>query len=334
MNREGKINTSPGLNECGLFFQTKQVYTTPRQMKTRATHILIALIVGVAIVIALFSHQQRDSENLRKTAGTIPSALEQEKGISEEHKGKLKLFILSGQSNMSGKGGLAPWTQQTNPNIYMFGNDYRWKLAVEPVDSPVGQIDKVSEDEGVGSGPSLAFASALLEKYPNMVIGLIPCARSGTSIDEWRRNLSVDSLYGSCLKRARIASRMGEISGLLFFQGEQDALDPLAYPNAMPHPENWGSEFKTFVESWRSDLNLPELPVVFAQIGQQKMPMDLPNWKVVQEQQRAVQLPFCEMITTDDLELKDELHFATKSYQIIGERFAAAYLKIMEEHVP
>jgi hypothetical protein len=36
------------------------------------------------------------------------------------------------------------------------------------------------------------------------------------------------------------------------------------------------------------------------------------------------------MITTDDLAQKDdEAHFTTKSYQIIGERFAKAYLEII-----
>lgn len=35
---------------------------------------------------------------------------------------------------------------ETNPQIYLFGNDYLWKLAKELVDDPTNQVDKVSED--------------------------------------------------------------------------------------------------------------------------------------------------------------------------------------------
>ena len=37
------------------------------------------------------------------------------------------------------------------------------------------------------------------------------------------------------------------------------------------------------------------------------------------------------MIVTDDLALKDYVHFTTESYQIIGQRFAKAYLNVLLE---
>jgi hypothetical protein len=274
-------------------------------MKIKPAHILTVFIILAAAALLT---QSRSAGNGFE--------------INAKHAGKLKLFILAGQSNMSGKGGLPRSMLQTHPNIYAFGNDYQWQLAVEPVDSAIGQVDKVSEDEGAGSSPSVAFAAALAEKYPDMAIGLIPCAKSGSSIREWQRNLSVTSLYGSCLRRARLAAHKGEIAGLLFFQGEQDGL-------ASPTPENWDREFAVFVASWRRDLNQPELPVVFAQIGKITVPKYAVNWNIIQERQRAVRLPFCKMITTDDLALKDAVHFTAQSYKIIGQRFAAAYLELM-----
>jgi hypothetical protein len=74
-------------------------------------------------------------------------------------------------------------------------------------------------------------------------------------------------------------------------------------------------------------LGQSELPVVFAQIGANTRPNRYPNWKIVQEQQSSVRLPFCKMIKTDDLALGDTVHFTTESYRIIGKRFAEAYLE-------
>jgi hypothetical protein len=149
-----------------------------------------------------------------------------------------------------------------------------------------------------------------------------------TTIQDWQRNQNDQTLYGSCLKRTRTASTMGTISGILFFQGESDALDPKKNPGMMLSPNQWADQFTVFVRDWRSDLNQPDLPVVFAQIGSNTRPNRYPNWKVVQEQQSSVSLPYCKMITTDDLALADTVHFTTESYQVIGRRFAEAYLEI------
>ncbi|MGA7934134.1 MAG: sialate O-acetylesterase [Kovacikia sp.] len=254
-----------------------------------------------------------------------------ESSISKEHQGNLQLFILAGQSNMSGLGDLPQSGTSTDPRVYVFGNDYRWKLAKEPVDDPTNQVDRVSEDKLAGFGPSMSFASTLLEKNPNRVIGLIPCAKGGASIAEWRRNLDDTTLYGSCLKRVRAASAMGRVTGILFFQGEIDTVDPREAPDRTFLPNRWAEEFAVLVKDWRRDLSLPELPIVLAQIGTNTEPDRFKNWAVVKKQQQNVRLPFSRMITTDDLALMDYVHFTTESYQTIGQRFANAYLDLVSE---
>jgi hypothetical protein len=59
--------------------------------------------------------------------------------------GKLSLFVLAGQSNMSGRGELPP-SQASHPSVVMFGNDYRWRPAIEPVDDATRQVDVISLD--------------------------------------------------------------------------------------------------------------------------------------------------------------------------------------------
>lgn len=124
---------------------------------------------------------------------------------------------------------------------------------------------------------------------------------------------------------------MGTISGILFFQGETDALNPFLYPDPPPHPSDWSELFTDFITDFRNDLREPELPVVFAQIGSTGVSADFPYWEVVKEQQTAVQVPMTAMIVTDDLPLLDGLHFTTDSYRLIGRRFAEAYWVLVKQ---
>ncbi|MBN1995585.1 MAG: sialate O-acetylesterase [Anaerolineae bacterium] len=250
--------------------------------------------------------------------------------IPPQFQGKLALFILAGQSNIGGRGEV-PDGQQTNANVFVFGNDYRWKVAQEPVDDPTNQVDQVSLDPDAGFSPALAFATSLLERQPELAIGLIPCARGGSSMVQWQRSLSDHTLYGSCLKRVRAASVMGHVAGVLFFQGEAEAIAPELYQETALFPYEWRDRFELLVNNWRADLASPQLPVIFAQIGNHAAPDIFVNWELVKEQQTLVQMPYCEMITTDDLALKDMIHFTPESYQIIGSRFAEAYLNLSQE---
>lgn len=267
-----------------------------------------------------FNNQNSSQVQIMKTnANAIP----------KEYQGRFKLFVLAGQSNMSGMGNISESEENINSKVYVFGNDYRWKLAKEPIDDPTNQVDTVSEDQSAGFSPSMSFATTLLEQSPAHAIGLIPCAKGGSLIHEWRRDLSENMLYGSCLKRVRAASVMGDIAGFLYFQGEIDSVDPQEDLKRIFSPHQWADKFVIFIKNWRDDLSLPELPVVFAQIGTNTEPDRFKNWLIVKQQQTKVRLPFSAMITTDDLKLQDYVHFTTESYETIGRRFAKSYLKIV-----
>jgi hypothetical protein len=254
----------------------------------------------------------------------------QETEIPQEYHGGMRLFILTGQSNMVGWAPI-PEGEPTDPRVYVFGKDYRWRIANHPIEDATNQVDMVSENRIAGFGPAMDFALASLERHPDIVIGLIPCAKNSSGIIQWQRDLSDQTLYGSCLKRIRAASPMGEIAGILFFQGETDAVDPIRYPDPPPHPSEWSALFTAFVTDLRNDLDQPDLPVVFAQIGSNWAPEVYPNWDFIMQQQASLQLPMSAMITTFDLPLHDGIHYTTDSYRIIGRRFAEAYWNIVEQ---
>jgi hypothetical protein len=196
---------------------------------------------------------------LYPTAGALVPATILPVEISEEHQGKMRLFILAGQSNMVGVAPI-PEGERTDLRIYVFGKDYRWRIAAHPIEDATNQVDMVSENRIAGFGPAMDFAFASLERHPELVIGLIPCAKNSSGIIQWQRDLSNQSLYGSLLKRIRAASPMGEVAGILFFQGETDAVDPIQYPDPLPHPSEWSELFTAFITNLRNDLNQPDCP--------------------------------------------------------------------------
>ena len=304
------------------------------------TLLLLIVLAGGAFMTGVWAQKSMGMGNILRSLGLDYSAGEQmyyrptvpldeilamEKvGLPDELTGKMSLFVMAGQSNMSGKGTL-PEMQHVNYHIYVFGNDYRWRLALEPIDSPIGQVDDVSRDLYARYSPALSFATNLHAMEPERIIGLIPCAKGETSIMEWQQDYRDQSLYGSCLKRIHAAKLAGQVDGIIFFQGEADTVDPdmAAYlPLAV---NNYAEMFEKYVTDMRSDLGDPTVPVVYAQIGSNKNSEKYVNWAIIQQQQESVTLACSAMIATHDLELRDEIHYTTSSYQVIGARYADAF---------
>lgn len=242
--------------------------------------------------------------------------------IPEQAQGQLALYVLIGQSNMVGQSAV-PAGFTPPENTYTFGNDYQWHKADFPVDSAQGQVDEVSLDQLAGFGPALPFAQALATADPKQAVGLISCAKSGSAIAQWGRSLSDRTLYGSCLKRVRAASTMGTVSGILFFQGEADAIDPEQFPAIAPAADTWAEQFATFAYNFRQDIGSPNAPLVYAQLGQPADLEGLSNWAAIQQQQESIQIPNAKMIKTSDLPMIG-IHFTADSYIEIGNRYAAA----------
>ncbi len=237
------------------------------------------------------------------------------------------LVVLMGQSNMSGRGLVDElWS---NPLVWEFGNDYKWALARDPIDSPIGQIDAISIDSDAGHGPATRFADLYAAR--SGAVGLVPCAKGSSTITEWQQG---SDLYSSCLQR--IAAAGGSVVAILFFQGEAEAENVEGSSKVRAFAQ-WGELFGKFVTDLRRDLNSPRLPVVFAQIGafptgQCGHPQACKHylagpWNEVRQQQAGFQMECVAMITTDDLS-EGDVHFSAAAYDVIGVRFAEAFFSL------
>ena len=234
----------------------------------------------------------------------------------------LYLIALAGQSNMSGAGrvdALPVGFPKNGPRIWNFTNGDTWELAKEPIHSNENQVDKISLNEHPGVGPALAMADAFTAQYPQVSVGLIPCAKSGSKIEEWQPNLSRSSLYGSCLYRQKQAARQGRLRALVFWQGGGDGKDE-------KRAESWGENFERMVSAWRTDIGDPKLPVILLVLKPADQTLrKYPYRDVVRQQQLSVQVPYLTKIETIGYDYyRDGIHLTTLGQLEVGPVIATA----------
>lgn len=246
------------------------------------------------------------------------------------------LWILAGQSNMEGVGNLTG-VQPPSGLVHSFNQADRWVLAEEPLHSLVDATDRVhwrknpagqpERYEGQrllewvaarkkGAGLGLPFADEMVRRT-GVPIGLIPCAHGGTSMDQWSPLLlgqAGDSLYGATIRRARLLG--GKVRGVLWYQGESDAS-----PKAAPA---FQKKFQDLVAAFRKDLEQPDLPFYYVQIGRYINTANQEFWNEVQDGQRRAEAELARsgMVPAVDLSLDDGIHVGTQDLKRLARRLS------------
>ena len=241
------------------------------------------------------------------------------------------LWVLAGQSNMEGMGDLIDVTPP-HPMVMSLGMSGRWARAEEPlhwlVDSPdpvhsgnpndrAGRSAQQHRTRSKGAGLGLPFAVALIEQT-RVPIGLVVCAHGGTSMEQWnpaKKHEGGNSLYGSFLRQIQLAG--GKVKGVLWYQGESDAMGGDAW-------KVYHRVFADFIASVRADLNQPDLPFYYVQIGRFIKDGDPKSWNAVQEVQRRLpeRVTNTGVVSVIDLELDDSIHVGTHGLKRAGARLA------------
>lgn len=173
------------------------------------------------------------------------------------------IFILAGQSNMAGRGGVSkdpitekniwdgyiPPESQSNESILRLTADLRWEQASEPLH---WDIDYHKTN---GIGPGMAFANELSVQVGKSigVIGLVPCAIGGTHLREWIKGTAY---YTKLIDRIKASEKHGgKVQGFLWYQGESDA-------SVEEESKSYETELTKFFTDLRTDSNNLELPII------------------------------------------------------------------------
>lgn len=180
-------------------------------------------------------------------------------------------------------------------------------------------------------GPAYFFAREMSERTGNRIV-VANCAVNGTAVESW---LPGQQNYEHCfehLEETQIRFGRGEIKGILFYQGESDAV--------LESRTAWKELFERIVVGARDRLDAQQLPVVYVQIGPYdaslhptypNMPttsLNPPNWTHIQEEQARVFLPASRMVRSTNATLLDHVHLDLMGYELVGERMADAMLTL------
>lgn len=254
----------------------------------------------------------------------------------------MDLWVLAGQSNMVGAAGMRGAGEATN-RIMLYNLDNKWIPAQEPIhrlfeaEAPVYRDLFLTKNVGVTPeqfeqaraqslktpmgtvGPSLFFARHLARYIPNQ-IGLIPCAYGATSLADWSPDTKAKgghSLYATMIKR--MASAGGNVKGVLWYQGESDAM-------ADATAQAYETTFMKFMDAVRKDSGQPDLPFLTVQIS--RFALDYTpqavGWEMVREAQRQACQHATNLLMTSaiDLELGDSIHLCYEAQEQLGKRLA------------
>ena len=229
------------------------------------------------------------------------------------------VYVAAGQSNMSGTSGNLVGVEAPTPMAHLFHNDGTWKPAREPMDDGDQQTDAISR-EFPQSSCLLAFANALSQRT-GVPVGIVPTSLGGTNLySQWQRYAPFHAhritLYGSMIARAKLPCPTIPPKGLLWFQGESDAL-------ANRTTAQYLADLQQFVAQAREDLAAPNLVFLCGQLGTYDA-ANQPYWVGVQEALRRTVAadPQSALVTAVDLAKADSIHFSVAGYRTMGQRFA------------
>jgi hypothetical protein len=229
----------------------------------------------------------------------------------------IKSFLMIGQSNMAGRGFLHEVTPIYNERIQMLRNG-RWQMMAEPInfDRPV-------------SGISLAasFADAWSRQNQEDIIGLIPCAEGGSTLNEWGVD---EALFKHAIAEAKFAMQNSELTGILWHQGESDSL---------------GGNYKVYYEKLlviinaiRKELNAPDIPLIIGGLGdflgKVGFGKGCTEYSLINEELKkfAFEQDNCYFVTASGLTSNpDGIHIDAVSQRKFGLRYFEAFTK--KQHV-
>lgn len=219
------------------------------------------------------------------------------------------IFLLIGQSNMAGRGVVEDQDAVPHPRIFKQTADRKWVPAIDPL-----HFDK-PEITGVGLGSS--FARAVANAESNAVIGLIPAAFGGSSLDEWGPKTRH---YTNAIERTRLAlSKGGRLRAILWHQGESD--------RAPERMATYPRRFADLVARLRADLNAPAVPVIVGELFAGH-PANGPMNAMLNALAKTV--PRCATVSAKDLTDmgNDQTHFDSPSLRELGRRYAEAFFTL------
>lgn len=214
-----------------------------------------------------------------------------------QQNGKIKVFILAGQSNMDGRGDAAKLTKRelkelsfAQKRIHFFYkgtvNNTNSPLIVDGLLNPVEPWEFVKEKFRLEQcfGPELFFGIELAKAYPNQKFLFVKRSQGGTSLfgawnPDWsfdkaqvvhevnKRKLFEDFITTTDKKLSELSPESYEIAGMLWVQGESDSNIKLS---VLPS-KTYGNNISNLINKVRGHYDVPNMPFLMLEVGSKKV---------------------------------------------------------------
>jgi hypothetical protein len=266
------------------------------------------------------------------------------------------VFLLGGQSNMSGVGGYSGYIHDSSPwsdppynkadapcpapydkplPAVRFWNFGYGKKPADFVNAPQAGDGWVDLRPGFGYradqfGPELSFGHRLHQQLPDDDIYLIKHAIGGTSLaGDWNPDpkntgpqyKTFKQRVDAAMANLKKAGKDPTIVGMIWMQGENDSTVP---EQAKAYRQN----LKKLVARVRADFNTPDMMFVLGRISRMSKLWATPeNLELVRKTQEDVAriVGNAKWIDTDDLKWGYYGHYGTKGQIELGIRFAEQF---------
>jgi hypothetical protein len=234
------------------------------------------------------------------------------------------LFLLMGQSNMSGGVGLAVGDTQPVPRALKMryakeGEEPKWAPGAHP-------LHPRRPNKKNRFGPGLPFAEAYLNDNPGVVVGLVPMAWGGRSIEQLGKG---SGIYSDAIRHAKAAMQAGTLKGVLWHQGESDTVE-------QTRTDAYEKRLHRLIEDVRKDLGSPQLPFIVGNLAEfygtgkdHKAPDRVARITRIKGILRSLpgKVPHTGFVESTGCSpaARAKVHFDRKSCLIMGKRYADVY---------
>ncbi len=167
------------------------------------------------------------------------------------------------------------------------------------------------------------LSSKLTTMFDNAHV--INCGHGGQAISKFLPNWDEQSFYGDCIKQ--IGDKT--IGGIIFWQGETDAMNLYEPDQKTPLASTWAQKATSVLKGLRQDTGQINIPIILVIINNKQHSALFPNWQSIRLTQQRFNSPHLYKLDSnrypfaiDSKLTNDPIHLTPAGYNAIGAEIA------------